>query len=372
MNTKQIYLSTLCALTLATSLAAQDDSKSDDFIKAYDRSELTLVYHDSKLADTTSLIKMIDKLYGRNILVRSNDGSRIKSVDNLYRYGKAIVIYETAEGSAELQKALKELEAVALQAMRKEEEKQRRLNNAAQQEKEAQIAVSEAITSFTYSPRFISDRALKHSLDLYARFVQFTDSDGTPRTTKNMLVTDSPTTLVVRDTQSNIDKMVALLQEIDRPLPQITLSAYLLSPTDFDIAPDPPSLPKELSQNLAKLTPYEGFGQLAMSSIRTSVGTGNETLLTMKGNGLHFSLELDGLKYDEQSGTLAITSASLYRHNTTMTSPTGPIPPAVELQTSFSTVEGEYAVIGLTGIKEKTILLAVQFQAIASPKKSMK
>ena len=365
MKISTLFLLALSALISPTIAFAQDAGSArvqptfktvEDQI--YSESELFLKYYEMNSKDTRKVLNLVDDLYGRKMSVRSEEGGVPRRVRNLFELNGMVVVYETVKGSDTLLRALEEIDSVVSAAAKKEAMAKAAAANLLQSQKSMQgEPESSEIVTLSYSPRFLSANALEQSLGSFRRRVYIEELDDSQTETWSIWATDTPASIVIRDTQSNVDVILKRLAELDRAPHQVMLSAFLIAPSGYLKDQGTGVVPPALAKNLALLTPYESFDQLAMSSIRTNVSARDKTLLTLhRQPDLDYVIELQGLAYDAQSGCLSVGSASMKKKDGDKI--------VISMKTSFTAVDGEYAVLSLSHEGEMPLLLAVQFQSI--------
>jgi len=371
---RNLCLVALTAMLAATATRAQEPEQvlSREDLNIYSQAELVVRYHKMSSADALAALRLISRLYGRKLYVETEGGSP-RRVDNLYELNDMIVIYDTVKEIEKIVDALDEVDAV-LAAAEAKRTMEREIKEREQFEREQAQSRSRGlgIVSRTYTPRFVGAVALGAALTPLSREFQVHEEDGSWHMTKNLRASDSPSVLLIRDTEANVKMIMDRILEIDQPMPQVMLAAYLISPAGFYENSGRAELPKELTENLALLTPYKEFDMLATSSIRTNVSSRGETQLVLHRPSGKYGLALGGLTYDDKSRSLSVGSALLRRTYVQTNESTGGQHSFekvdVALQTSFNATEGEYAVIGISEEDGAPMLLAITFKSIPRPK----
>ena len=358
---------TLCLIALTTLLGVTATYAQEpvpvldrEALNIYSQADLVIRYHKMNTDETREALRLVSRLYGRKLYVESKGGPT-RPVDNLFELNDMIVIYDTAKEVEKIVAALDEVDAVLADSEAKKHEEQRRLEEQQlEKQNEQNRSKGHGIISRTYTPRFVSAIWLGNALTPLAREFQVHEKDGSWHMTNNLRASDSPAVLLIRDTEANVKMIMDRILEIDRPVPQVMLSAYLLSPSGFYENGDKTGVPEALAKNLAVLTPYEEFDRLSLSSIRTNIGSREETILRLNYPAGEYGLALSGMTYDPKTRSLSVGSARLRKNRENGFD--------VALHTTFAAIEGEYAVIGISEEDGAPMLLAITFQSIAPPK----
>ena len=364
MKLTSLCLTALTALLASTTTFAQEPESSSEYTKGspriYEPADLTIHYHEMKSEDSQEAVRLVDKLYGRTVFVKTADGPP-RRVRNLFELNDLIVIYDTAEEAQRIIKSLEEIDAVVQAELATHElEIDRQIREKAAREEEQNQRRGNSLASATYTPRFMGAVRLAEILQPYAREFQVYEADGSWHMTHNLRASDTASVLVIRDTEANVKMILNQISTIDRPLPQVMLSAYLLSPSGYIEGGDKSGVPEDLTKNLALLTPYKEFDRLSLSSIRTNVGSREETILRLNYPSGEYGLSLSGMTYDPKTRSLSVGSARLRKSREEGFD--------VALHTTFAAIEGEYAVIGISEENGTPLLLAITFKSIARPK----
>ena len=376
MKIQQMVLSSLCAIALSTFSQAQTDAVGPAPEPYVLRSDLNLTYYRFQVEHPKRLIETVKRLFGRTLQIRDGINQETYIARNFFEFDDVFVIYEGEQETAQILKTLHEFEAEALvyEQKRKAEEAEQKQLAKAEEEQARKLKYSrldqDPIVEHTYHAKNVSKAALLTVRDSFLHYVDVLDANGTKLSFYNCSVTEKPLTFLIRDTQDHIDKILKRLEDIDRPAPQIILTAYLLSPTGYFEHPSKVAVPKELASNLANLTPYDAFDQLAMSSVRAQVGPDRSVAYSFNSVAGTFRLELKDMTFDETKRLLAVRSTTLRKSNGLISRESEAS--WVVLQSAFSASENEYAVIGLTGDNDEPILLALRFQMIPAPQTTTK
>jgi hypothetical protein len=214
------------------------------------------------------LLGAVMKLYRRVISVRNADGSITGPLPNVDDVGNSFVIYDSADYVAAVKAAVARTVAT-LPA--------------------AQMAAPRVAT---YAPRNVNVNRLAEALDPLRRKVLVPGPPGfSSEVRQNLSFQLSPALMTLQDTPEHVERMLAMLAEVDQPPPQFLIEVLVLAESSADA--DDTSLPSELLENLHRLLPIRAFTQLATAIVRASVQPGEEhSLEGQLSTGENFQLRL--------------------------------------------------------------------------------
>jgi len=295
--------------------AERAPSKPDTSPPVIPVGELELRYYTARHVEAKDLQRAIDRLATREFYVRNEDGTITGPVSNVRGFGDTatLVIYDRHDRVEQIDGFLSDLEAAAG-------------DSGADADPGLQVA--------EYAPRHVPIESLYRALAPFQRQIRVPDS----KTVQNVTVVDLPARLVLRDTPDGLKQMLALLEQIDAPAPQLMVHCWLIHGVDHEAAGE---LPAELVDNLRQLVPFAGFERESMAILRTSIVAGQELQLRgdfqRLGDTLTFQLELTPAGYDARTQLLTLARCAFK-------SSTGQ-----QFATSAVVKLGEYVVLGAAG-----------------------
>jgi hypothetical protein len=295
-----------------------------------DARELVVKYVRPQHATAHALAKMLEGLHHRQYFARNEDGSVVGPYANIETFGELIVLHDTPAQLRGLEATLAGLE--------------QSLAGDAAQAAVAQLHVQE------YVPRHQSINNLQRALDSFRRTVSndSPSAGGPPMQVQNVTALQDPALLVLRDTPENVAAMLALLERLDVPAPQVLLTCVLLRPLDGVPAESGDELSPELVAGLRALVPYDAFGQVGLAALRVAVVPGRE--LSVFGNysgGRQFRLMLQPSGYDAAGGLLTLDRCRFKAAD------------GEELETGLTLRTGEDTVLGASGEAPLFVVLRV-------------
>lgn len=297
--------------------------------------EIVLQDYTVQHQDAGQLQNLLEDLVGRNFLVKERGG---QSVENIQRLGQSLILYDTKEQVARLLETLKRLDVPPQSA-----------------------PAGLQLRTLEYVPRFIS---LDTSFDALRSFIQSFDPRRTGSSVPNVSTVKERGMLVLRDTETQVAEMLALLKRIDQPEKQVLITVYVIGPVD---AAGGTPLPPELAQNLAKLLPQFRFGMNGIAMLQTSVGGERELSLSLDGGRSgSFQLAFRPVAFDAETSSLTVERCVL-RQDVFQDISSGGDTPARRQFTGvkdvFSTNTvfrgGEYTVLGATGAEPVLVVVRV-------------
>ncbi|MFT7617315.1 MAG: hypothetical protein ACI97A_000951 [Planctomycetota bacterium] len=278
------------------------------------------------------VLGMLDRLYGRNIRVA--EGKSVRIVSNLQMFGDSIVLYDIDSMIGKIKDTFAKLN----------------------QTRVPKVIVNEELVVREYKPRFISTSDAYSALAPFAR-----DIDVEPRKNsrlrasvnsrqrkRNVTILNERGLIIMRDTASHLDKMLAVLKSIDQPKTQFMVSCMLIqgSKSADDDKIEGERLKKILPSELRDISPYKNFQMVSSGVIRVAAGNGKRVTLSMSGSGqVTANLMFIPTSFDPKSGTLGLGEVSVDFRKTA--------PNGTRTQQAFETTTtiqmNDYVVIGAFG-----------------------
>jgi hypothetical protein len=286
-------------------------------------SHMVLDFVSAPASAPAGMLGSVMHMYRRDIYVKNADGSVTGPVRNQDENGSGFIVYDTADYVATVKAAV----AKALATLPPEEPRPA-----------PQIA--------TYTPRNVDVNRLAEALEPLRRKVIVPGQPGSaPDVRQNLSFQASPAMLSLQDTPEQLERMLALLREVDQPAPQFLIQGMVLAESANE--GDDSALPAELSDNLHRLLPYRGFTQLALVLLRASVQAGEEQSLSGQltdGKGFQITLLPGGV--DLANGRISMQRLRFECGNQAF-------------ETSAVIQLGEYTVIGGVGSNPSLLVLRV-------------
>ena len=157
-----------------------------------------------------------------------------------------------------------------------------------------------------------------------------------------------------------------MLKRIDRPAPQVTLSAFVLTGREGDEG----NAPEELAAALRELLPYSSYQVEAAGVLRVATGPQRNFHLSMSGGSgnvtnhraTNYQLQATAIAYDAERPSLTLENLTF--------SGSGPDLNGQLFNTSTTIFGGEYAVLGVSGGKPVFVVLRMKPVASAAAKKT--
>lgn len=291
--------------------------------------DLTTSFYRPGHVDLIELANLAREFHGRDIYVVERGGLRAHPLRNLQTLGDSLLIYDEPEA------------VERIQAWCRLVDQPREGSTPAGP---AELVVAE------WRPGFVSLETAYRALEPFQRGV-----DPSPERTRNasrpgmvqqpVLVrnisrVDAQGVLILRDSADQVQQMLDVLDELDKPDTQLLLTTMVLRGSSDPAPSGSPPVPAELSAGLSQLVPYDHFVVEDMGILRTAT-RGREIGVRMaQGNHLILSAEA----FDAASSTL--TASFEFRSDDGF---------ALETRTALGT--GEYTVLGATGAEPRFVVL---------------
>jgi hypothetical protein len=300
MNVARIAFVTLALApsTSAPALARTAQEVVPPQPEALQAADLELHPCTPRASNIEELFDTLQGLYRRQLLVESEEGSQLNRVSNMTRLGNSVILYDTPDQVQRILAALEQLDEVAIAS-----------ETLDAGDPSGTADPREAIVVAEYGPRFVDLPTVQSILAPFTRTVRHWDEQGKMYEQENLSFVVERSTVVMRDTSAHIAQMTELLGKLDRPAPQVMLTAQLLlAKADGSNA----GLPPELVQNLGKLVGYERFEAVATSTLRTSVGgVEQQVALQLSTNTELYELSILSSAFDAKTGALTIRECRL-------------------------------------------------------------
>ena len=285
---------------------------------------LVLDYISAPEGTPTGLLGSLMKMYRRDLYVKNRDGSVTGPVHNWDDVGSAFLVYDTQEYVDELKTAVtRALAAVP------------RLD-------------SPALRIATYTPRSVDVNRLAEALEPLRRqvFVSGPPNVVRPEMRHNLSFQSSPSLLSIQDTPDQVDRMLALLAQVDQPPPQFLIQGLVIG-TSMKAA-GPTDAPPELVENLKRLLPYQDYQVLGTVLVQASMEPGEEQQLAGRlSNNEPFEIVLQPAAVDLARGRVTMKRLRFDSNGQSF-------------ETSAVIGLDDYAVIGGAGANPKLVVLRLK------------
>jgi len=269
--------------------------------------------------------------YGREIQVEGDWHQNLRVLMN----NNKIMIYEEKSELPLLMERLRALD-----------------NSQAPQENE-----TSSLTTIEYKPRHVSARGLMKGLQAFQSGVS--DRRATGRSMhNNITLADDSGMIVIRDYPDQVKEILASLERMDQPAPQVMLTCYVVHGVNEGSPVNGKDAPQDLQAQLKQVLPFDLFELNALGLMRAAALAGTDLSLDMDNaakDGSAFRLRMEVGAFDSETGALSLDEC---RFSIT-TQEQG----SRELFSTATTIyKGEYAVLGVTGTDP--IFLVVQVHPI--------
>lgn len=267
------------ALSVAPPAFAQDGTAEQDSRLVHTR-ELVTHFMTPQHLDARQAADLAMKIYGRNFYVVEHGGFQSNGVSNLHVLGRSILIHDTEERAQAIGQALHALDIQA------------------QDEVDAQPSLG-ALRILGWTPRHIDLQSAWNAISHRRAEVVARDDRGAGVTLQNLTLMDGLGRIVIQDTPDRVASILAVLEAVDVPDPQLLLTCLILAGTDDATRADP-ELPADLAQDLSRLVPFDHFERVAFGAVRTS-GRAESIELQLNES---FRLRLEPDAYDDAEGIM--------------------------------------------------------------------
>ncbi len=354
---------------------------------AIDERDAVLTTYTPSYLDVATLESLANDLFGALQAVEQWDRERqqvvnLLEVDQFLTFGRSLLIRNSAAHAAQIVATLREFEAREQQLAEKEEEAARR-HSALQQaalEESGGISKGSKRTTREFRPRHVPLELLQQALQPFQRFLAVGPSEQ--RTNFNWIVPAN--LLLVEETAERLEEIAALIERIDRPAPQLQVTALILQSSPLGTTPGGAAgdLPGELYEALATIAPSAEFSVLSSAVLRCTVRpdrrcrlSSSEALntsganatpvpdpahlsgLSQAGNPSRWDLSFVPAAFDVEDGVLELSKCTfeLQRGQSRTAPASGTANQSFE--TEFSAALGEWTVIGAVGAQPVFVAL---------------
>ncbi len=224
----------------------------------------------------------------------------------------------------------------------------------------AQGADSDPVLAIEYTPRALSPQSAIQALQ-----PMLTGPMGQRQVQVRNLGQGGP--LILQGRSKQIENAKELLEQLDRPAPQVMVSGYVLTGTNDDDAKGS-NANSELTDVLQELLPYESYKIQAASVVRVAARPNSQFQLDLAGpkTGMaqaRYSLQGTIAAYDSDAESLTFSSLAAMRTHQA-------IPGRSMFRTAATIYAGEYAVLGVAGGEPLFVVLRLKPVKAGRPKAS--
>jgi hypothetical protein len=209
--------------------------------------ELTSTFFTPGNVDVRDLFKLAQNVHGRRIRIEEK-GALGEPVLNIQSLGDSLLIYEDAAGAKRILSWCRQMD----EAM------------------QSNLPAPEASIVTEWRPGNISLMTAYQALETFERRVRHFDRGQLVSEHQNISILKEQGSMVLRDTQPNVDAMLSLLDRIDRPEQQLMITALVITGQRGGQRQDQSDIPAELARHLSKLVPYSSFTTQSLGMVRTS------------------------------------------------------------------------------------------------------
>lgn len=291
--------------------------------------DMELVSFSPKYFQVHDFYSLAQDLYGRELMVGDNWHQNLRMLSN-----NNIVIYEE---KAEMPLIMSKLKA---------------LDNSQAPEENGETA----LMTVEYKPRHVSASGLMRGIQAFNSGVR--TSRHTNSLQNNITLAPESGVIVIRDFPSQVEEIMATLERLDQPAPQVMVTCYVVHGVSTGDTLIGTPAEQKLQDQLKQILPFDMFELKALGLLRGTALAGTKLQLEMEGpaeTGVGFNLRMMVGAYDDKTGALNLDECRF----STSTPERG----QRELFSTATTVyQGEYAVLGVTGADP--LFLVVQVHPI--------
>ena len=300
-------MNTLIFVSILSLGFAQQESQAGKFPS---KEQLTLEYFTPEHATARDLTQVANQLYGERLSTVSGAG-QAELVSHFIALGSTIVIQDTPERIGRITETLRQMD-------------------------KAQSGQSSRppIERMEYHARHASVKSIGMALN------SFNSIEYWPIGEKRMLI--------LKGTEQDLASARAMIEQLDVPVPQVTITCHLIRGTDS--ADSQGRLPRELTENLARILPMPGFEMLSVNAVQSTISETGIELVSHAREDIFYTCRLVPSAYDAQAERVSFSECSF------SLSVAGR---EHQLRTSLALKRGEYAVLGAFGDEPVFVVLRI-------------
>lgn len=306
------------AVVLSLPLSAQhaERQRTEPVLSTAD---LSIQQYLPKNVRAEALYLSLKNTIGRELFIEERGGLSSTPIQNLRTLGDTVIIYDTAEYGQRILGMCEKLDRAT-----------------------AKSEAGEAVSTISYHPRHMG---LLAAQDLLRPFFSSRRDRGASLVVHGGMV-------VMHDSHSRLEEMLALLEKADQPQPQVLVTCYLLAGSPGH---DSQGVPAELVEHLGRLIPDTGFRRVGFAMLQSSVAPSGMVKLKFDGpqrTGYTFSFFPSA--FDPETNSMTLQPCSLEW--------TGDEESTVIFSTSTLLRGDEYTVLGASGADP--VFLAVRISPV--------
>ena len=265
------------------------------------KEQLVLEYFTPQYASPRDLTTVASQLYGDR-LAAINDSGEAQFVAHFIALGNTIVVQDTKPRIARIVETLMEMDMAQA----------------------GQSRPKPVLERMEYSVRHAAVQSIASALDSISNLAYW------PVTEKRMLV--------LKGSQEDLSAAKALIAKLDVPVPQVTITCHLIRGSSE--ARPAGQLPRELTENLARILPMPAFEMLSVNAVQSTVSGSTIELTSQAKQDIAYTVRLVPTAYDAQSKHLTFSNCYFLLQMAGRDH---------VLQTSLTLGQGEYVVLGAFG-----------------------
>jgi hypothetical protein len=337
--------------------------------------EVKLTIYRPRALHAEELQSLAGELFGDLLDVefyRGNSLESVASVAHFMTFGANLMVRDTPQRTAEIVSLLQELEEAESVRQAQDEERARiEEERMIAADRDAQLAAErdeqaqrEPLDRLEVRPRFVSLQALRDALCQFERMVA---SGPHGEEFPNFTEVGQANVLLIEDTTLQLERMQQLIELVDRPQPQVQVTAYVLK-----VAADGGSagVPPDLVSALAGMNLGTNVRLLSTGTLRSAIQAqrycelGNE-----EAGGASWKLRFLPIACDPTSGQVTLQDCGFETETAGMPTLGGNQPGATQhFQTNVTIGLDEWVVLGSVGSQPTLVALRIAFTAARKAK----
>lgn len=306
--------------------APQDDSQGkvltqQELAEIPDAAEFALVRFVPKTANARKIYEVAFGFYGRRAQIKNGKRGQVSTHATIQLMGDSILIYETKEARERILTALTALDVESTDT------------------RSAEPAPSLKVVE--YRPKNVPLGSLLVALEPFHVAIGLGG-----RTFRNITSVSDQGLLILRDYPERVAEMLDLVTSVDKPSPQMLVSAFLVSGSDQE---ESEGLPQALVEDLSSLLGVQGLSRHASGVVRASTSLDTKISLAMTTKrGEPTNLEFTIGAFDAAEGTLTFETCEFIFAGAT----------AFKTRTSIG--KDQFVVLGASGSDPAYVVLHIR------------
>jgi hypothetical protein len=319
----------------------QESKKKDPGAATATEGELTVTTYTARVFGAEELLMAAAQLYGKDVMVATSDESGrsgFYTVPRFVQLGELLLVRDAPESARRIVATLNELEERELVRQK--------------QSGKVSSADEVAFDRLELRPRYISMSTLERTLSAFRRRIPRRASDGSQSMIDNVTMAPEAGFVLVLDEPQRLKEIEQLVASVDRPQPQMTITAMLVDPDGGR------ELPAELASSLAEMLPGQTLSVASVAVLRCSTQSGNQCeLKTELGGGMTWGLTFLADAFNADTNELSLSHCQFELRSAQAQGK----PDSVQRFTTTLTIKaGEYVVLGAVGTEPTFVVLRAQ------------